>query len=117
MATLQNLFLERISEKSKIQRQNLSIGLMSLSGKQIISNEISEECKSSLIENHNSFTYLKYGMGNVVLYDIKQILSEFEASLLAGKAKIDLEGEVRFAFTNVGNPFDMFDSILEKIKP
>jgi hypothetical protein len=46
---------------------------------------------------------------------MKQIRSEFESSLLAGKAIVEFEDEVKFAFTNMGNPFDMFDSIKDKI--
>jgi len=117
LASLQNLFLERITEKAHIRRKDINIEMMKLNSKHIISNEITDECMDSLIENHNSFACLKYGTGNIVRYDMKQIRSEFESSLLAGKAIVEFEDEVKFAFTNMGNPFDMFDSISDKIKP
>ena len=42
---------------------------MKLSSRQIIDKEIDKEFEKFTIENHNSFTSLRYGQGTYILFD------------------------------------------------
>lgn len=109
LAERQNQFLEKFT-KSKQE----GIPIMNVTKKQIISKALSVKNAKPILQNNNCFNWYRYQEGDKIHYDKESILDQCESLMLAGKCFINC-GDVKFSFSNVGDPYDEFDKINAKI--